>query len=58
MDQQPPYQHSGFSVARDPGLPFVTVGFLAMFLGLFWLYLRRFILRPIREGRAIRREGP
>jgi len=51
MDQQAPYRWSVFSVARDPGLPFVTAGFLIMSFGLLWLYLVRFVIKPARKER-------
>jgi len=51
MDQQPPYRYSIFAVAFDPGLPFVTIGFLIMVAGLLWLYTNRFVRAPLRRRR-------
>jgi len=52
MDQEFPYRYSVFSVSRDPGVFLVTAGFLMMSAGLLWLYLMRFILKPVRKRRA------
>jgi len=51
MDQQPPYRYSVFAVAFDPGLPFVTIGFLIMTAGLLWFYTNRFVRAPLRKRR-------
>ncbi len=51
MDQQPPFRYSIFAVAFDPGLPFVTIGFLVMTAGLLWLYTNRFVRTPLRKRR-------
>lgn len=51
MDQNPPFRWSTFSVAKDPGLPLVSIGFIMMTLGLLWLFTVRFIIRPV-AGRA------
>ncbi len=52
MDQTEPYRYSVFSVARDPGLPLVTAGFLLMMFGLLWFFLVRFVLKPLRAGKG------
>lgn len=49
MDHQPPYRFSGFSVASDPGVPCVTLGFILLCLGMVWFFWRQFIVRPIRS---------
>lgn len=51
MDQQPPFRYSVFAVAFDPGLPFVTIGFLVMVAGLLWLYTNRFVRKPLGKRR-------
>ncbi|MFH2003087.1 MAG: cytochrome c biogenesis protein ResB [Planctomycetota bacterium] len=56
MDQKPPFRWSTFSVAKDPGLPMVSAGFIVMSLGLLWLFTSRFIIGQLGkrqgEGRA------
>lgn len=51
MDPQPPYRWSEFDVARDPGLPLVTAGFLIMSAGFLWFFSIKFVVRPIRARR-------
>jgi hypothetical protein len=53
MDESAPYRYSVFSVARDPGVGVVTLGFLTMTAGMLWLYWKRFVLKPLRQ----RKEG-
>jgi cytochrome c biogenesis protein ResB len=57
IDKKAPYRYSVFSVARDPGVPWVTAGFVLMTLGFLWLYMTRFILKPIRLRRAEKGEA-
>jgi len=51
IDKREPYRYSVFSVSKDPGVPWVTIGFLVMTIGLLWLYLDRFMLKPIDRAR-------
>jgi hypothetical protein len=57
MDPEPPFRWSGFAVAHDPGIPVVAAGFLIMSAGLLWLYVTRFILRPLARGAPAAKEG-
>jgi hypothetical protein len=52
MDQNPPFRWSTFSVAKDPGVPLVTTGFIVMSLGLLWLFAVRFVIRQFRNDRT------
>ncbi len=45
-------RRSTFAVARDPGLPLVTLGFLVLSAGLLWLFISRFVVKPLRARRA------
>jgi cytochrome c biogenesis protein ResB len=51
MDPDAPYRYSIFSVAKDAGVPWVTLGFLILTFGLLWLYGKRFVVEPIRASR-------
>ncbi len=46
MDQEAPFRWSSFSVAYDPGVPFVAAGFYMLMAGLLWLTCVRFTGRP------------
>ncbi|MFH1999000.1 MAG: cytochrome c biogenesis protein ResB [Planctomycetota bacterium] len=53
IDKKPPYRYSVFAVARDPGVPLVTAGFILLCLGMVWFFWKRFVMQPLRaQGRV------